>query len=55
MMDKVIRDVKVAVLYSPGFGAGWSTWGRGDYGDKVLFDPTVVQCIETGDFNKLNT
>ena len=24
MMEKVIRDGKVAVLYSPGYGAGWS-------------------------------
>ena len=31
-MDKVIRDGKVAVLYSPGFGAGWSTWSRGGGG-----------------------
>jgi hypothetical protein len=25
-MEKVVKDGKVAVLYSPGFGAGWSTW-----------------------------
>ena len=25
-MQKVIRDGKVAVLYSPGYGAGWYTW-----------------------------
>jgi hypothetical protein len=25
-MDKVIRDGKVAVLYSPGYGAGWFSW-----------------------------
>ena len=24
-MEKVIRDGKVAVLYSPGYGAGWTT------------------------------
>jgi hypothetical protein len=54
-MDKVIRDGKVAVLYSPGFGAGWSTWSRGEYDNKVLFDPMIVQCVEAGDFDKLNT
>lgn len=27
-MDKVIKDGKVAVLYSPGFGAGWFTWNN---------------------------
>lgn len=25
-MDKIIRDGKVAVAVSGGFGAGWSTW-----------------------------
>lgn len=25
-MDKIVRDGKVAVAVSPGFGAGWSTW-----------------------------
>ena len=25
-MEKIIRDGKVAVAISPGFGAGWSTW-----------------------------
>jgi len=24
-VEKLIRDGKVAVLYSPGYGAGWST------------------------------
>lgn len=27
MYKKLIKDGKVAVLVSPGFGAGWSTWG----------------------------
>ena len=26
MTEKYIKDGKVAVAYSPGFGAGWSTW-----------------------------
>ena len=25
-MNKLIRDGKVAVLISPEYGAGWSTW-----------------------------
>jgi hypothetical protein len=52
MMEKVIRDGKVAVLYSPGFGAGWSTWINDE---KSMFDPTIVACVETKDFDKLNT
>ena len=44
MADKVVRDGKVAVLYSPGFGAGWSTWG-GD-GPFMVFDPGLVDLRE---------
>jgi hypothetical protein len=50
-VSKVIRDGKVAVLYSPGFGAGWSTWayrGEEDYRDFMLFDPTLVGMVERG-------
>ena len=41
-MEKVIKDNKVAVLYSPGYGAGWSTWN-----DKpeLVFDPVIVNML----------
>lgn len=45
-MKKVIRNGLVAVLYSPGFGAGWSTWNY-QY-PELLFDPIIVQMIEDG-------
>jgi len=51
-VNKVIRDGKVAVIVSPGFGAGWSTWsyrGEEDYRDFMLFDPTLVDMIERGE------
>lgn len=38
-MDKYVRDGKVAVLISKGYGAGWSTWLRED---RYLFDPVIV-------------
>lgn len=44
-MDKVIRDGKVAVLYSPGYGAGWSTWNDCP---ECLFDPDIVALVESG-------
>ncbi len=44
MTDKVIRDGMVAVLISPGFGAGWSTWNHG----AGLFEPMVVEWLENG-------
>ena len=44
-MKKVIRDGKVAVLYSPGYGAGWYTW----HGiPELLYDPEVVRMVENG-------
>lgn len=44
-MKKVIRDGKVAVLYSPGFGAGWSTWNT-EYMELLLFDSRIVEAVE---------
>lgn len=49
---KAIRDGRVAVLYSPGFGAGWSTWNSiREGGDALLFDPSIVYMVE--EMNKL--
>ena len=50
-MNKVIRDGKVAVLYSPGFGSGWYTWNtlRGDDDEQciqLIFDPVLVELVE---------
>lgn len=42
-MKKVIRDGKVAVLYSPGYGAGWFTWNVPIEG---LFHPELVEAVE---------
>lgn len=51
-MNKVTRDGKVAVVVSPGFGAGWSTWalaiGDKEIRDFMLFDPSLVDMIEHG-------
>lgn len=43
-MQKVIRDNKVAVLISHGFGAGWYTWNR-DH-EVLLFHPKLVEMVE---------
>jgi hypothetical protein len=34
----------VAVLITPSYGAGWSSWNN-DQGEKLLFDPTVVTLL----------
>ena len=46
MINKVIRNGKVAVLISPEFGAGWSTWGSEE--EKMLYDPVIVKWVEGG-------
>ena len=45
MMTKVIRDGLVAVIYSPGYGAGWSTWAEEAERDLLLFEPDVVHLV----------
>lgn len=44
-VKKKIVDGKVAVLYSPGFGAGWSTWADGEYTEFLLFDERLVNLL----------
>lgn len=46
-MDKVIRDGKVAVLYSPSYGGGWYSWNTDHQcAEQLLFHPTLVQMVE---------
>lgn len=51
--DRVIRDGKVAIVYSPGFGAGWYTWNTEH--PEIVFDPMIVDCVELRDYEKLAT
>ena len=45
MIPKMIRDSKVAVLFSPGFGAGWSTWMGKHNAERAVFDPDLVRAV----------
>lgn len=42
-MNKLIRDGKVAILITRGYGAGWYSWHSDE---DLLFDPTIVLMIE---------
>ena len=42
----------VAVLYSPGFGAGWSTWSSGKLAEYCTFDPEVAVVVMYNANNK---
>lgn len=44
MADKYIDGSSVGVLYSPGFGAGWSTWGD----DEMATDRQLVEAFISG-------
>lgn len=46
-MNKLIKDGKVAVLYSPGFGAGWSTW-TSEHASEMVFDAELAQAVLDG-------
>lgn len=52
-MEKVIRNGEVAVLISPGYGAGWSTWNSGE--DILLYHPKLVEMVESGNANKITS
>lgn len=45
-MNKVIRNGLVAVLYSPNYGAGWSTWADESIRKDIVFDPALVELVE---------
>jgi hypothetical protein len=51
MIEKLIRHGRVAVLYSPGYGAGWSTWCHEDEQMRLsmLFDPQIADIRDRGD------
>lgn len=36
---------RVGIIYSPGFGAGWSTWGK----KEMALDQELAKAIEQGD------
>ena len=42
-LRKYLRDGKVAVLVSPGFGAGWATWA--DDSERAAFDDDLVRAV----------
>jgi hypothetical protein len=42
-MKKYIKDGKVAVLYSPDYGAGWYSWNSNN--EELLFDKEIVEAV----------
>lgn len=44
-VEKLEKDGKVAVLISPGYGAGWSTWADEEHKAFMLFDRNLVNLV----------
>ena len=49
--EKLERDGNIAVLYSPGFGAGWSTWNTEPRNRGILFDREIVELVLAGNLD----
>ena len=47
-MNKVIKEGKVAVLISRGFGSGFHSYGAPD---EAIFDPKLVELVESENFD----
>lgn len=52
-MEKYLKAGRVAVVYSPGFGAGWYTWNK-EYPD-MIFDPVMVHYVLEEKFDEART
>lgn len=46
-VERLYRDGKTAVIISPGFGAGWSTW-KGDGAEFMRHDRQLCQFVLEG-------
>ena len=47
MTARLVHDGWVAVLYSPSYGAGWSTWEEDpDVRMAMLFDPQIADLVQ---------
>lgn len=53
MTEKYIKDGKVAVAYSSGFGAGWSTWNS-DNSETLIFHPDIINMILSNKQSKID-
>lgn len=44
-MEKVIKNGEVAIVYSPHYGAGWSTWASEEQRETLIFHPAIVNMV----------
>ena len=44
--EKYVQNGEVAILISPGFGAGWSTWADEEISEFLLFHKPLVEMAQ---------
>ena len=59
-IEKVIENGSIAVAYSPGYGAGWSSWNTNMFPDKeveetLLYHPEIIKMILSGRQKEITT
>ena len=52
-MNKLVKNGKVAILFSPGFGSGWYTWNKEL--PELMFEPAIAQFVLDEKFDELQT
>jgi hypothetical protein len=50
-MNKLERDGKTAIVYAPGYGAGWSTWNR-KYAEELCMRADIAEAVLASDVAK---
>lgn len=53
-MERVVKDGLVAVCYSPGYGAGWSSWADDELQETLIFHPAIVNMVLEGKQNLID-
>ena len=54
-MKKYEKDGMVAVLVSPGYGAGWSTWNDEKHRETLTMDYDIVEAFIEGNLFKVKS
>lgn len=49
--NRLYRGNEVAVIVSPGYGGGWSSWNE-NQAENMLFDPDIAEAILTNEYEK---
>ena len=54
-MNKLEENGMVAVVYSPGYGAGWSSWNDPEYAEFLTMDGHLARLVLDKKFDEIKT